>query len=136
MSASGHDGLVRIPNRRRPPSPPTSARPLKRSTAPADLRTSVAEVGPLSWGALGGTRTPSLLIRSSMCGRPDPFRSVRDLGRVPVGCPWKSGESRCRSSVWLPAWLPAVLDAWHVVARNRTRTISLGIGAFRGFHVP
>jgi hypothetical protein len=54
----------------------------------------------------------SLLIRSSMCRHPDPFRSVRDLGRVPVGCPWKSGESRCRSSVWLPAWLPAVLDAW------------------------
>ena len=24
-------------------------------------------------GALGGTRTPNLLIRSSMCGRPDPF---------------------------------------------------------------
>jgi hypothetical protein len=30
-----------------------------------------------------------------------------------------------------PAWLPAVLDAWHVGVRNRTRTVSLGICAIR-----
>ena len=71
-----------------------------------------------SYGGFGGGHPPflphasDLQIRSSMCGRPDPFRSVRDLGRVPVGCLWKSGESRCRSSVWLPAWLPVVLDVW------------------------
>ena len=34
--------------------------------------------------ALGGTRTPNLLIRSSMCGHSAPFRSVRDLGPRPV----------------------------------------------------
>jgi hypothetical protein len=63
----------------------------------------------------GGTRTPSLLIRGSMCGgRPGPFRSVRDLRRVLVGCSWKSGESGCGSSVWLPAWLPVVLGARHL----------------------
>ena len=47
------------------------------------------------------------LIRSSMCGHPDPFRSVRHLGGVPVGCPLQSGEPGSRSSVWLPAWLLA-----------------------------
>ena len=47
------------------------------------------------------------LFRSSMCGYPDPFRSVRHLGSVPVGCPLQSGESGSRSSVWLPARLPA-----------------------------
>jgi len=41
-----------------------------------------------------------------MCGHPDPFRSVRDLGPVPPGCPRASGASRGCSSVWLPAWLP------------------------------
>jgi hypothetical protein len=47
-----------------------------------------------------------LLIRSSMCGRPDRFRSVRDLGRVPArrSCPFGIPESR--SPRWLPAWLP------------------------------
>jgi hypothetical protein len=69
------------------------------------------------------------LIRSHPYGHPDSFRSVRDLGRIAAGCPWKSGESRCRSSVWLPAWLAAVLDPWRVGARNRTRTVSLGICA-------
>src|ERR1700735_803393 len=38
-------------------------------------------------------------------GHPDPFRSVHDLGHVPVGCPGKSGEPGSRSSVCLPAWL-------------------------------
>jgi hypothetical protein len=38
-------------------------------------------------GALGGTRTPNLLIRSHPYGRSDPFRSVRALGLVPPGCP-------------------------------------------------
>ena len=57
-------------------------------------------------GALGGTRTPNLLIRSSMCERPAPFRSVRDLGFVSPGCPYGFGASRGCSSAWLPAWLP------------------------------
>ena len=54
-----------------------------------------------------------LLIRSYPCGFPDSFRSVRDLGRVPVRCSCEPGELEGRSSVWLPAWLPAAHDAWH-----------------------
>ena len=48
-----------------------------------------------------------------MCGWPEPFRSVRDLVLVPVGCPGRPGESQSSSSPWLPAWLPVVLDVWH-----------------------
>ena len=56
----------------------------------------------------------SLLIRSSMCGHPNPFRSVRDLGPVPVRCSRPSGMPEGRSSRWLPAWLPVSegLAAW------------------------
>ena len=57
-------------------------------------------------GALGGTRTPNLLIRRFQCGRPYPFRLVHDLGFVAPGCPHRFGASRGCSSVWLPAWLP------------------------------
>ena len=46
------------------------------------------------------------LIRRYPRGRPDPFRSVRDLGLVSPGCPAGSGSSVGCSSVWLPAWLP------------------------------
>ena len=53
--------------------------------------------------ALGGTRTPNLLIRRFLCGHPDPFRSVRDLGLVSLGCPGGSGSSEGCSSAWLPA---------------------------------
>jgi hypothetical protein len=64
-------------------------------------------------GALGGTRTPNLLIRSHPCGHPDPFRSVRDLGRVPARCSRESEELEGRSSAWLPARLPAAHDTGH-----------------------
>jgi len=38
------------------------------------------------------TRFPyDLLTRRYPCGLPGPFRTVRDLGRVLVGCSWKSG---------------------------------------------
>lgn len=47
-----------------------------------------------------------LLIYRFLCGHPDPFRSVRDLGRFSVGCSRESGFLRRRSSGWLPAWLP------------------------------
>jgi hypothetical protein len=50
----------------------------------------------LSWGnggVLGGTPTPNLLIRRYLCGHPDPFRTVRDLGRVSARCSGKSEES-------------------------------------------
>ena len=59
-----------------------------------------------------GALNPNLLIRRYPCGRPDPFRSVRDLWLVPGGCPRKSGGSGSRSFVWLPAWLPAAHDSW------------------------
>ena len=47
------------------------------------------------------------LIRRFLCGHPDPFRSVRDLGLVSAGCTSGSEASEGCSSVWLPAWLPA-----------------------------
>jgi hypothetical protein len=58
-------------------------------------------------GALGGTRTPNLLIRRFQCGRPDPSRSVRDLGLIFPGRPAASGSSEGCASVWLQAWLPS-----------------------------
>jgi hypothetical protein len=57
-------------------------------------------------GALGGTRTPNLLIRRYLYRRPDPFKTGRHLGLVSRGCPAGSGSSQGCSSVWLPAWLP------------------------------
>ena len=54
------------------------------------------------------------MIRRFPCGRPVPFRTVRDLGRIAVGRPGTSGESGSRSSVWLPTWLPVVLDVRRV----------------------
>jgi hypothetical protein len=48
----------------------------------------------------------SLLIRRFLCGHPDPFRSVRDLGCVPASCSCSSGIPEGCSSRWLPAWLP------------------------------
>ena len=36
--------------------------------------------------------TASHQIRSHPCGLPDPFRSVRDLGRAAVRCSRQSGE--------------------------------------------
>ena len=41
-----------------------------------------------------------------MCGHPDPFRSVRDLGCVPARCSCSSGFPEGCSPLWLPAWLP------------------------------
>jgi len=52
-------------------------------------------------------RSENLLIRRFPCGYPRSFRSVRDLGGAPLGCPKESGEPGSRSSVWLPVWLPA-----------------------------
>ena len=46
----------------------------------------------------------------SRCLHPDPFRSVRDLGRVPGRCSWPSGIPIGRSPRWLPAWLPVAED--------------------------
>jgi len=54
-----------------------------------------------------------LLIRSHPCGHPDPFRSVRDLGRAAARCSGESGELEGRSSAWLPAWLPAAHYTGH-----------------------
>jgi hypothetical protein len=39
-------------------------------------------------------------IRSSMCGHRDPFRSVRDLGRVPIRCSCSYGIPEGRSFWW------------------------------------
>jgi hypothetical protein len=68
------------------------------------------EQGPdlrLGWRPLGGTLTSNLLIRSSMYGWPEQFRSVRDLGLVSARCSSESEVSEGRSRPWLPAWLRA-----------------------------
>jgi hypothetical protein len=57
-------------------------------------------------GALGGTRTPNLLIRRFLYRHPAPFKSVRDLGLVTARYSCESGTSEGCSSPWLPAWLP------------------------------
>jgi hypothetical protein len=62
----------------------TSCRQWQKSWAsdqePARLVRASATLGKGSdLGTLGGSRTPDLQIRSSMCGHPFPFRSVRDL---------------------------------------------------------
>ena len=67
----------------------------------------------VSYSPRGSARSgpdPNLLIRSHPYGHPDPFRSVRDLGRAAARCSGKSGELEGRSSAWLPAWLRAVHD--------------------------
>ena len=48
-----------------------------------------------------------LLIGRFPYGHPDPFRSVRYLGLAAARCSHPSGELPARSTVWLPAWLPA-----------------------------
>jgi hypothetical protein len=42
-----------------------------------------------------------------MCGHPDPFGSVRDVGLVSARCSAKSEVSEGCPPRWLPAWLPA-----------------------------
>ena len=65
-----------------------------------------------SYGGFGGghphfhPHAPDLLICRFLCGHPDPFRTVRDLGLVSPGCTGGSGSSKGCSSAWLPAWLP------------------------------
>jgi len=72
-----------------------------------------------------------------MFGHPDPFRSVRDLGPVPPGCPRGSGASRGCSSVWLPAWLPRPNRrrgwpaAWKVGLRSGSACLSAGQPLYR-----
>ena len=51
-------------------------------------------------------RSPSLQIRRFLCGHPDPFRSIRDLGCVPASCSCSSGDlPTC--GVYEAAMLPA-----------------------------
>ena len=47
-----------------------------------------------------------LLIRRFLCGWPDPFRSVRGLGRFPARRSLESEFRRGCSCGWLPVWLP------------------------------
>jgi hypothetical protein len=65
-------------------------------------------------------RDLNLLISRFPCGRPAPFRSVRDLKLVSAGCPCWSARCEGRSS----AWLPAARDAGHrdalVLHQHRT----------------
>jgi len=63
-------------------------------------------VGRSESGALGGTRTPSLLIRRYLRGRPSPFISVRGLGHLSYGCSSSFAVWASCSPSWLPRWLP------------------------------
>ena len=57
-------------------------------------------------GALGGTRTPNLLIRSYLSGvqrRPDRSVAWSDSHALVRICPPGAGS---RSPEWLPGWLP------------------------------
>jgi hypothetical protein len=72
---------------------------------------------------------PGLLIRRFLCGHPDPFRSVRDLGLVPARCSGESGISESRSPRWLPAWLP-------VSEGPPDRLACRGPSAFQTGHIP
>ena len=67
-----------------------------------------------------------LLIRSSMCGHPDPFRSVRHLSGVPVGCPLQSGESGSRSSVRLPVGANGASSEARAITPARTVGLACG----------
>ena len=60
-------------------------------------RVTAITLGCLPHRARNGHATSQ--IRSSMCGHPDPFGLVRDLGRVPARCSFQSREPEGRSSV-------------------------------------
>src|SRR5208282_3442634 len=71
---------------------------------------------------------PDLLFRRYPCGHPDPFRSVRDLGRAAARCPRESGQLEGRSSAWLPAWLPAAHGTGRLGALVLVTTIGPSTG--------
>src|SRR5262245_6598816 len=75
------------------------------------------------------TQPSSLLTRSSMSGHPEPFRLVRDLGRVPACCSRPSGIPEDRSPRWLPAWLAVAEDL-------ADRLACCGPSAFQAGHIP
>ena len=55
------------------------------------------------WTRCAEVARSDLEIRRYPCGHPDPFRSVRDLGRAAARCSRESGDLEGRSPVWLPA---------------------------------
>jgi hypothetical protein len=59
------------------------------------------------------------------------FRSVRDLGRILVGCSYTSGISQGRSPGWLPAWLPTGDGLADRFARRRPSAFRPDIGPGR-----
>ena len=77
-----------------------------------------------------------LLIRRFLCGHPDPFRSVRDLGLVSPGCTSGSGTSEGCSSVWLPAWLPARAAPQPLPAVSRAYVTPVRQRCYLGFQRP
>jgi hypothetical protein len=70
-----------------------------------------------------------LLTSRYLRGRPDPFRTVRDLGRIPARCSWPSGIPEGRSPRWLPARLPVAEDL-------ADRIACCGPSAFQAGHIP
>jgi len=90
---------------RRPPSGQPGASGPRRSVATGTKHADAKEDGRTASSSL------NLLFRRYLSGHPDPFRSVRDLGRLSVRCSRESGFPRRRSSGWLPAWLPGKRDS-------------------------
>jgi hypothetical protein len=80
-------------------------------------------------GALGGTRPLNLQIRRYPCGHPGPFRSGRNLGRLPICCSCQSGEPQGRSSPWLPAWLPRRAPSRPAIVLVPRRSPPIGLAA-------
>jgi len=81
------------------------------ASSPPSRAVSLANPLAVAHGNVAGQRLVSgmgadLQIHRFLYGHPEPFISVRDLGRLPPSSPVKYEESLNRSSVWLPAWFP------------------------------
>jgi len=71
------------------------------------------DLSPARTLAPSACRAEDLLIRRYPYVWPEPFSSVRDLGRVPARCSCKSVVREGCSSRWLPAWLPLIHNDSH-----------------------
>ena len=104
----------------------------RRASTPLTLLSvAVRMPPPAQTGNLARWPSSDLLTRSHPYRHPDPFRSVRDLGRAAARCSGESGELEGRSSAWLPAWLPAAYDVWPRHAGSQG-SVLLGAGWLSG----
>jgi hypothetical protein len=79
---------------------------------------------------------PRVIARAALAAlgvlRPPVHAPVHDLGRVPVGCPRKSGESGSGSSAWLPASRAGAPATWHPGALVLVTIPDLDVGVHDG----